>query len=77
MVSIFGSSFQTSGNNRIAGLGDYVNGAFPTELGCASVQVTGGGLSSPALLPLAYVSPGQINAQMPVFPPLIPSCLLC
>lgn len=75
MVSIFGSGFQTSGNNRIAGLGDYVNGAFPTELGCASVQVTGGGLSSPALLPLAYVSPGQINAQMPVFPTTDPVML--
>ena len=75
MVSIFGSGFQTSGNNRIAGLGDYVNGAFPTELGCASVQVTGGGLASPVLLPLAYVSPGQINAQMPVFPTTDPVML--
>ena len=34
MVSIFGSGFQTSGRQRTAGLGDYVNGAFPTELGC-------------------------------------------
>ncbi len=34
MVSIFGSGFQTSGRARGAGLGDFVNGGFPTELGC-------------------------------------------
>jgi uncharacterized protein (TIGR03437 family) len=67
MVSIFGSDFQTSGRQRTAGLGDYVNGAYPTELGCAAVQVTGPGLAQPVQLPISYVSPGQINAQMPEF----------
>ncbi len=67
MVSIFGSDFQTSGYQRTAGLGDYVNGAFPTELGCVSVEVTGPGLAQPVQIPIAYVSPGQINAQMPEF----------
>jgi uncharacterized protein (TIGR03437 family) len=67
MVSIFGSGFQTSGNQRTAGLGDYVNGAFPTELGCVSVEVTGPGQAQPVQLPIAFVSFGQINAQMPEF----------
>jgi uncharacterized protein (TIGR03437 family) len=67
MVSIFGSGFQTSGRQRTAGLGDYVGGAYPTQLGCVSVQVTGPGIAQPVDLPIAYVSPGQINAQMPEF----------
>jgi uncharacterized protein (TIGR03437 family) len=67
MVSIFGSGFQTSGRLRTAGLGDYVNGAFPTELGCVGVQVTGPGLAQPVSLPIAFVDPNQINAQMPEF----------
>ncbi len=46
MVSIFGSGFQTSGRQRTAGLGDYVNGAFPTELGCVGVEVTGPGIAA-------------------------------
>ena len=65
MVSIFGSGFQTSGRQRIAGLGDYVNGAFPTELGCVGVEVTGPGVPQPVQIPIAYASFGQINAQMP------------
>ncbi len=67
MVSIFGSDFQTSGRTRTAGLGDYVNGAYPTELGCVAVEVTGPGISQPVQIPIAFVSPGQINAQMPEF----------
>jgi uncharacterized protein (TIGR03437 family) len=67
MVTIFGTDFETSGRTRTAGLGDYVNGAFPTELGCVSVEVTGPGLSQAVQLPIAYVSFGQINAQMPQF----------
>ncbi len=67
MVSIFGSGFQTSGRQRIAGLGDYVNGAFPTELGCVGVEVTGPGIPQPVQIPIAYASFGQINAQMPEF----------
>ncbi len=68
MVSIFGSGFQTSGRTRTAGLGDYVNGAFPTELGCVGVEVTGPGVAQPVQIPIAFVSFGQINAQMPEFP---------
>jgi uncharacterized protein (TIGR03437 family) len=67
MVTIFGTDFETSGRTRTAGLGDYVNGAFPTELGCVSVEVTGPGLPQAVQLPIAYVSFGQINAQMPQF----------
>lgn len=67
MVTITGSGFQDSGHERTAGLGDYVNGAYPTELGCTSVQISGPGLAQPVDLPIAYVSFGQINAQMPEF----------
>jgi uncharacterized protein (TIGR03437 family) len=67
MVSIFGSGFQDSGHVRTAGLGDYVNGAYPTVLGCVGVQVSGPGLAQPVDLPIAYASFGQINAQMPDF----------
>jgi uncharacterized protein (TIGR03437 family) len=67
MISIFGSGFQTSGRERGAGLGDFVNGAFPTELGCVGVQVTGPGLAQPVNLPIAFVDPTQINAQLPEF----------
>ena len=67
MITVFGSGFQTSGRARTAGLGDFVNGAFPTELGCVGVEVTGPGLSQPVDLPIAFVDPTQINAQMPEF----------
>jgi uncharacterized protein (TIGR03437 family) len=67
MVSIMGTGFQTPGYKRTAGLGDYVDGGFPTELGCVGVEVTGPGLAQPVQLPLAFVSSGQINAQMPEF----------
>lgn len=67
MVSVFGSGFQTSGRSRSAGLGDFVNGAFPTELGCLGVQVKGPGLAQPVFLPITFVNPTQINAQMPEF----------
>jgi len=67
MVSIFGAGFQTSGQARVAGLGDYVNGAFPTELGCVSVEVSGPGIDQAVPIPIAFASFGQINAQMPNF----------
>jgi uncharacterized protein (TIGR03437 family) len=67
LVSIFGTGFQTSGRQRIAGPGDYVNGSYPTELGCVGVEVTGPGVAQPVSLPITYVSFGQINAQMPEF----------
>lgn len=67
MVSIVGTGFVVGGPGRIAGLGDFVNGAFPTELACISVQVTGPGISAPTLVPITYVSAAQINAQLPTF----------
>ena len=67
MVSIFGAGFQTSGRARGVGLGDLVNGAFPTELGCVGVSVTGPGLAQPVRLPIAFLNPTQINAQLPEF----------
>jgi uncharacterized protein (TIGR03437 family) len=68
MVSLLGRNFQSgSGYPRTAGLGDFVGNAFPTELSCVSVQVTGPGLANPVLVPIAYVDTGQINAQMPQF----------
>ena len=68
MVSLLGHNFQLSGYPRVAGAGDYVGNAFPTELGCVSVQAEGGGLASPVLLPITYVDQYQINAQMPEVP---------
>lgn len=65
MVSLLGRNFYPQGYTRTAGPGDYVNNAFPTKLGCISVQADGPGLANPVLLPLAYVDPTQINAQMP------------
>jgi uncharacterized protein (TIGR03437 family) len=67
MISIFGLGFEVSGRTRTAGLGDLVNNAFPTALGCAAVQVSGPGIAQPVLLPIAYVQPDQINAQAPQF----------
>ena len=67
MISIFGTGFQTSVRNRTAGLGDFMNGGFPTQLGCVSVQATGPGISEPVLLPIAYVQSDLINAQLPKF----------
>jgi uncharacterized protein (TIGR03437 family) len=67
MATITGTGFQTSGDQRTAGLGDYVNGAYPTELGCVSVEVTGPGLPQPVPIPIAFVNFGQINVQMPEF----------
>ncbi len=67
MVSLLGRDFYAQGYTRTAGPGDYVNNSFPSKLGCISVQADGPGLANPVLLPLAYVDPTQINAQMPEF----------
>ena len=60
-------AFRPPGVARGAGLGDFVNGAFPTVLGCVGVEVTGPGLAQPVRLPIAFVNSSQINAQMPQF----------
>jgi len=44
-----------------------VNGAYPTTLGCVSVEVTGPVFPQPVELPIALVSFGQINAQVSAF----------
>jgi uncharacterized protein (TIGR03437 family) len=67
MISLMGRNLHLQGYPRTAGLGDYVGNAFPTELGCVSVQAEGPGLANPVLLPIAYVDTNQINAQMPEF----------
>jgi len=67
LVTIYGTDFQTSGRERVAGPGDFVNGSYPTELSCVGVEVTGPGLSQPVSLPIIFASFGQINAQMPQF----------
>ncbi|MGP0075987.1 MAG: choice-of-anchor V domain-containing protein [Bryobacteraceae bacterium] len=67
MVTLNGSNFHLSGFPRTAGPGDYVGNAYPTELGCISIQAGGPDLANPVLLPIAYVDTYQINAQMPEF----------
>jgi uncharacterized protein (TIGR03437 family) len=59
MISIFGLNFQVGGRTRAASRGDYVNNAFPKELGCVAVEVAG------QRVPVAYVQTDQINAQAP------------
>jgi uncharacterized protein (TIGR03437 family) len=67
MISLVGSQFETAGIQRIAGLGDFVNGAFPTELACLSVMVTGPGVPNPVPIPVTFIEADQINAQLPRF----------
>ncbi|HLH00531.1 MAG TPA: choice-of-anchor V domain-containing protein [Bryobacteraceae bacterium] len=67
MISILGTGFLVGGLQRVAGLGDFVNGTYPTELACVSVQVTGPGITDPVLIPVTYVRTDQINAQLPRF----------
>ena len=67
MVTVYGTGFEVGGIQRIAGLGDFVNGAFPTELACMSIQVTGPGIPNPVYIPITYVQAAQLNAQLPRF----------
>ena len=58
MVSIFGSGFAPQGFSRSPRLS--LNEArFPTELGCVALEVAG------LRAPVTFVSPTQINAQLP------------
>ena len=59
LVSIFGQNF-TVGNQRSASRADLATGQFPTELGCVAVEIAG------QRVPVMYVSPTQINAQVPL-----------
>ncbi|MGA2600617.1 MAG: choice-of-anchor V domain-containing protein [Bryobacteraceae bacterium] len=62
--TIYGSNFETSGLKRTVGLGDFVNGAFPTELACIAVQSTDAS-GNKTSLPITYVQTDQINFQGP------------
>ena len=59
MGSVFGQDFQVAGNSRIAGSGDFVNGAFPKQLACVAVEIAG------QRAPVTYVQNDQINFQVP------------
>jgi uncharacterized protein (TIGR03437 family) len=67
MISILGSQFDSAGIQRTAGLGDFVNGAYPNELSCVSVMVTGPGIPNPVSIPVTFIEADQINAQLPRF----------
>jgi uncharacterized protein (TIGR03437 family) len=58
IVSIFGSGFAPQGTGRGVRLGPN-DTRFPTELGCVAVEVAG------IRAPVTFVSPTQINAQLP------------
>lgn len=60
MISLFGSGFAAAGTSRITSAGDFDDVGFPRTLGCIAVEVVGG-----PRLPISFLSPGQINAQMP------------
>jgi uncharacterized protein (TIGR03437 family) len=47
---------------------DLVNGDWPTDLACVSVEVTVPPATTPTPIPLWYVSQQQINAQAPSIP---------
>ena len=59
LITIFGSGFGPSGTARSATQNDFVNGNFPTELACLSVEVAG------QAAPILFVGSNQINAQLP------------
>ena len=73
LISIFGQGFSVTsggingpvpgnpGNGYLATQGDLVGGEWPTELACVQVAIDG------HLVPLFYVTDGQINAQAPTF----------
>jgi uncharacterized protein (TIGR03437 family) len=67
VVAIRGLAFNPAGPTRTAGLGDFVNGAYPNVLACISVQVTGPGIPNPVLIPIVSVRRDLILAQMPKF----------
>jgi uncharacterized protein (TIGR03437 family) len=68
MMSIFGTNLNATGVMRSVGLGDFVNNAFPTELACVSVEMSGPALpNGPVLAPITYVQSDQINVQAPEF----------
>ena len=59
IFTIAGTGFNLPNRMRGAGSLDFVDGKFPTELGCLAVEVGG------QRVPVLFASDGQINAQMP------------
>ncbi|HLJ50119.1 MAG TPA: choice-of-anchor V domain-containing protein [Bryobacteraceae bacterium] len=67
MWAVKGLNFTVSGLTRMAGAGDLVNNAFPTQLACVAVEITPPG-GSPIRAPITYVQADQINIQAPDLP---------
>ena len=68
MMTIFGTNLNSTGVMRSVGLGDFVSNAFPTELACVSVEMSGPALpKGPVNVPISYVQSNQINVQAPTF----------
>lgn len=59
IFTIAGTGYNMASQMREAGSLDFVNGNFPTELGCLAIEVAG------QRVPVLFASAGQINAQMP------------
>lgn len=62
LATIFGIDFQLAGNSRLAGPGDIHDNKFPTQLGCAAVEIAG------QRVPVTYIQTDQINVQLPTLP---------
>lgn len=63
LMTVFGLGFADGGTKRSAGLGDFDNGAFPTQLSCVAVEMSG------VRVPITYVQQDQINIQAPALSP--------
>ncbi len=59
MISIFGTNLAAAGTVRAAQPFDFDENRFPRELACVAVEVAG------RRAPVTFVSPTQINAQVP------------
>ena len=59
MISIFGTGLAGAGTARVAAAFDIENARFPQELACVAVEIGG------RRAPVAFVSPNQLNAQVP------------
>ena len=59
IFTIAGTGFNMANATREAGATDFVEGRFPTELGCLAVEVAG------QRVPVLFANATQINAQMP------------
>jgi uncharacterized protein (TIGR03437 family) len=60
MISIFGANFLNLTQQKTAGLNDFDDLKYPSELGCIAVEING------VRAPLSFANQLQINAQVPV-----------